>query len=477
MRRQSRELLVRAARAMAMAACSGVLLWLSLSPHDIEWLAWFALVPLLLATHNARPLYAVLLVMLTCGLCGLLQVGLATDAEPLLPGFVPFLWLALLFGVITTVAAAVRRSRGPGGGKGMHWVVIVAATAVVAEWLTTFSPLPLHYALSQYRALPVIQIAAFSGIWGVSFLLWWTNAAIADALLERRVPTTSHITSATALMIAVAFGSFELWRLGEPEAPLPKVAAIQGAFGRARQQMTREAAKQGALFIVWPEVSLGDSFHPDDPRDPTRVLARDLGTHIVVGYYDLSNGHRYNCAALISPDGTIAGVHHKIHPYSDERGRIEPGRNATVCDTAWGRIGLEICYDSCFPAVTRDTVSKGAVLIAMPNHDPPVRAGVLHRFHAAFLPFRAIENRVAFVRADTSGLSQIVEPSGRIVAQSPPAGAHLLIARVHYGDGRGTLFTRYGDWLVYACALLLLAQIGCAVRGRRSPKRASDELI
>lgn len=87
----------------------------------------------------------------------------------------------------------------------------------------------------------------------------------------------------------------------------------------------------------------------------------------------------------------------------------------------------------------------------MPNYDPPTPRGVLHRLHGAMLPFRAVENAVPFVRADSNGLSQIVDAQGRIVAQSPLYAPDVLVATVPLGPGKGTFFTRWGDWLAYVC--------------------------
>jgi apolipoprotein N-acyltransferase len=65
-------------------------------------------------------------------------------------------------------------------------VLFVACAGVAVEWLTTLSPLPVGIALCQWRAQEFIQIASLAGIWGVSFLLWLVNAAMADLLLRRK---------------------------------------------------------------------------------------------------------------------------------------------------------------------------------------------------------------------------------------------------------------------------------------------------
>jgi apolipoprotein N-acyltransferase len=91
----------------------------------------------------------------------------------------------------------------------------------------------------------------------------------------------------------------------------------------------------------------------------------------------------------------------------------------------------------------------------MPNWDPPTPRGILHRLHAALVPFRAVENRVPFIRADANGLSQIIDATGRIVGQAPLYASDAVVGDVALGDGRGTAFTRLGDWLAYLCLFLV----------------------
>ena len=117
-------------------------------------------------------------------------------------------------------------------------------------------------------------------------------------------------------------------------------------------------------------------------------------------------------------------------------------------------------------------VGAGARLVVVPNYDPPTPRLILHRLHATLIPFRAVENRVPFVRADTNGLSQIVAATGRIVGQSPLPASDVLVRDVPLGDGNGTIFTRLGDWLVYVC-LLVLALNGADMTRRSCSARAS----
>ncbi len=460
-------------KLLLLALLSGLLFALSLPPFNWEWLGWGAFVPLLLAASGRRPLEAVGLGMLAGAACGVVSAGWYHDTARLFWAYIPFLWIAFLFGVVALASARVPKSWNP-----LARVLVIASVGVGGEWLTSFLPLPLNIALCQYRNRPLIQISAFTGIWGVSFLLWWVNAALLEVVQRRRFAPLG--IGAGAAVLTLGYGAFALHHA--PAGPTLRVATIQDLTREEtgdmapvppqvvdRTQMTKQAAASGAKLIVWSEESLGGEFTPADPKDETRQLAKSLKTALVVGYSDDTRPKPFNCAAYLAPDGSVLSpVHHKVHLYLAEQQTNQSGHSATVVQTPSGPIGLEICFDSCYTGTTRETVQQGARLIAMPNYDPPTPRGVLHRLHGAMLPFRAAENGVPFVRADSNGLSQIVDAHGRILAQSPLYRPDVLAADVPLCDGCGTFFTRWGDWLAYACLTVDALGLAAILRRKQS---------
>ena len=463
-------------KPLLLALLTGLLFAFSLPPTNQDWLGWFAFAPLLLAAQGRRPLEAVGLGLIAGAVCGAAQAGWHHDTARLFWAYIPFLWLAFLLGFVAVAAAKVPTAWSP-----TRRVLFLACAGVAGEWLTSFLPLPLNIALCQYRNLPLIQIAALTGIWGVSFLLWWVNAALMETVLRRKAAPLG--VGLTLVLLSFGYGASLVWQTPAATAPpRVRVAAIQdltreetGDLAPAgvevdRAQMTRQAAARGAKLVVWSEEALGGEFTPQNPKDETRRLARQLETALVVGYSDDTRPKPFNCAAYLAPDGDVLSpAHHKIHLYLSERETNQPGHSATVVTTPQGRIGLEICFDSCYTNTTRQEVGQGARLIALPNYDPPTPRGVLHRLHGAMLPFRAVENGVPFVRADSNGLSQIVDAQGWVVGQSPLFTPDVLVGDVALGDGQGTFFTRAGDWLAYACLAVVSASVLACFRPQRKP--------
>ncbi len=438
---------------------TGLLFALCWPPFNAEGLGGGAFGPGLWAATGRRLLEGFGLGMAAGAGGGVVSAGWYHDTARLFWAYIPFLWLAFLFGLVALAVSRASKISSPTAR-----VLWVASVGVGGEWLTSWLPLPLNIALCQYRNITLIQIASLTGIWGVSFLLWATNAVLAEAVRRRQWVPLGVCAGLVAL--ALGFGTFAL-RTPIANPQTLRVAAVQDLTREEtgdmaavppklvdRTQMTREAAGRGAKLVVWSEESLGGEFEASRPKDETRLLARDLNTALVVGYSDDARPKPFNCAAFVAPNGDVlAPVHHKVHLYLAEQQTNQAGHSATVAPTPLGPIGLEICFDSCYTGTTRETVQGGAKLIAMPNYDPPTPRGVLHRLHGAMLPFRAVENGVPFVRADSNGLSQIVDDHGRILAQSPLYVPDVLIADVSLGAGTGTFFTRWGDWPAYACVL------------------------
>lgn len=468
-------------RAFLLSILSGVLLALSLPPYDLSWLAWFALVPLLCASRDDKRKVRVLEAV-GCGLVVGLTAGIIharfSGGLFLVFAYAPFLWFGVLCAVFAVFANKMRDESKP-----LRRVIILACVGVLAEYATTWTPLPINFAVTQHRVLDLIQIADFAGIWGVSWLLYCVNAALANAIVQRRNVKKTQIAplliSAALVFLSIGYSRF---KLAQPQTtPNLRVAAIQafepnGAHGFAdaiasdskqREALTRKAAAQGAQLVVWSEETLGTDFDARSEKDPTRRLARQLKTHIVAGYAgtDEASSKLLNEAALVSSRGEILGTHRKIHLYAGERSSTIAGTKATVVDSPLGKIGLAICFDTCWTNVLRDEANRGAQIIAMPNFDPPVPRGVVHYLHGAMLPFRAIENRVPIVRADPNGHSGTIDAQGRVLDVAPMGKSAVVVRDVRLGSGQGTLFSRDGDWLVVVCAALFFVEI--ATRRRK----------
>jgi N-carbamoylputrescine amidase len=178
------------------------------------------------------------------------------------------------------------------------------------------------------------------------------------------------------------------------EGGMIKVAAIQmqmfedkKANIQKAETMVREAAKNGANIILIPELFEGYYFCKDmdnhyftwaQPLDANplighfSVLAKELGVVIPVSYFERDGDEYYNSLVMIDHDGTVMENYRKTHipdgPGYEEKFYFKPGNTGfKVWKTAFGNIGVGICWDQWFPETARCLTLMGADVILYPT--------------------------------------------------------------------------------------------------------------
>ena len=138
-----------------------------------------------------------------------------------------------------------------------------------------------------------------------------------------------------------------------------------------------EAERQRADLVVLGETvtTAGVKLKAEEVAEPipgptTRFfgeLAKTNHLHIVLSLYERDVYLVYNAAVLLGPDGRLIGKYRKVclPPGEAEKG-IAPGHGYPVFDTAFGRVGMMVCYDGFFPEVARELSNRGAEVIAWP---------------------------------------------------------------------------------------------------------------
>ena len=293
--------------------------------------------------------------------------------------------------------------------------------------------------------------------------------------------------SAVRYRIAVHYG---------PRALQAQVAVVQGnvdqmvkwspAFKTATVdtylRLSREAIGEADVeLVVWPETAL--PFYPQRDQLTGRLAAFTgaANTWLLTGapLFTLTpqtDGselvRHYNGAILLGPDGRIAASHAKQHlvpfgeyvPLRPYLPFLEP-LVVSIGDFAAGtsdeplalgpmRLGMLICYESIFPEIARQSVTRGAnLLVNLTNDAWYGRSSAPHQ-SMAMAVFRAVENKRALVRAANTGISGFVDPVGRIVERSGLFVEAALVSRMPLLDGQ-TVFNRQGHLFGPACAVLI----------------------
>ena len=351
------------------------------------------------------------------------------------------------------------------------------------------------------RRLVLIQVAAWTGVYGVSALLVLVNTALAYAAVERRWRTmaTAGVVVAAAVGGAALVGRAALTPVDGPTQP---VSIVQGNIPQAVKwdaafrveifeiygQLTRAAAP-GSRLIVWPEAAVPVylRFEPGAMRWLTDVAAT-VRVPLLVGAPDAEREGRrtryLNSAFLVDATG-LRARYDKMHlvPFGEyvplkrllffveaiaaEIGDFTPGREATLFQLEGMPFGTVICYEVIFPDLFRRSVAGGASFMANITNDAWFGDSGGPLQHLQMVPLRAVENRVAIVRAANTGVSALVLPSGAIQSTLPLGTRGTLRVAVPLRPG-GTFYTRFGDLFAYAClAVTGAALLGGLAAGRR----------
>ncbi len=153
------------------------------------------------------------------------------------------------------------------------------------------------------------------------------------------------------------------------------------------EQLVRQAADAGANIILLQELfetpyfcideqsrhfDLAKSLEDQPTIERVRALARDLGVVIPVSFFEKSGLAHFNSVAVVDADGSIVGHYRKSHipdcPLYEEKFYFSPGDTGfRTFATAFGRIGVGICWDQWFPEAARAMTLMGAELLLYPT--------------------------------------------------------------------------------------------------------------
>ena len=226
----------------------------------------------------------------------------------------------------------------------------------------------------------------------------------------------------------------------------------------------RSAAASGAQVVLPQELFETPYFcSVQDPRflalarplkdHPTvermRSLARELGIVLPVSVYELAGCARFNTTVILDADGRTAGTYRKSHipqnPGYEEKYYFSPGDSGFhAIETAFGRLGLAICWDQWFPEAARALVLAGAEFLLYPtaigsepsdpSYDSMAHWQTVMRGHAAanLVPVVASNRIGTEIERSTQitfyGSSFIAGPTGEMVRQAGRTEAGFLTA-------------------------------------------------
>ena len=542
------EFVIQFLKRWVLPALTGILYALALPPYNHGEVGWVALIPLLFAIEQCRPAeafrrgYMAGLVFFSLTVWWIIHVSL--------PGMVALIaFLALYFGVAGVWLAVVGRKpsltrrgppqtsrgannltpaevSGPTTGDDSVWVNMSAAVVGAAGWVTlewVRGQFPLGgfgwngIGVTQHAFTPVIQFARYTGVYGVSALLFVINFVLYRTIRRylRNLGAGTPIRRLSwefygamiLLCLAMLDGVQEI--KSSRQAPVSRalrIALVQGnipqniKFDESEKtfildryrRLTETATWTQVDLVIWPETAAPEAlrYDPETFAVVTNVTAK-AQADLLTGTIDFTPRsdpvEAFNAAALIRPDGVVAGIYRKIHlvpfgeyvplrkigpflkwftPITDS---FECGRDATLFTGHGFTFGTVICFEDTLPDLYRRFVKRGADFMVNLTNDAWFKDSPAAEMHLANAVFRAIENRRSLIRCSNNGVTCLIDSCGFIRHRAQPfTVATLAFTLLVPPELPVTFYTQHGDVFVGGCALVTLAGLLVAWKKQRA---------
>ncbi len=397
---------------------------------------------------------------------------------------------------------------------------------VTAELARTYFITGVPWNLLGYAIAPtgIRQVAAVTGVYGLSFLAVATSALLAGILLTARrgralwgaagwaaalllleillrpgaLPpprSRAYLLQPNVPLDPSALDAWEPWR--DPGRLVQLVnLSLEAVHPQTHALPTPSPAGQVEAqapppLIIWAE-NPAPFYFTRDPIFRTAVenLARQARAYVVINTVTFLAGDTsrpQNSAIVLGPEGRVIEQYDKIHlvpfgeyvpwwAFPDKIGKITsqvgdfvPGNTYRVARTPEGTIAVFICYEDIFPQLVRRLASQGAGVLVNISNDAWYDDTAAAPQHLEMARLRAIENHRYLLRATDDGITAVIDPYGRIVAEAPRHQTLVLPADFSYLTRR-TFYTAYGDVFAWLCVAATGVLMVSAVIARRRSK-------
>jgi apolipoprotein N-acyltransferase len=462
--------------ALAAIALSALLWWFGSGTEPIWWLTWLAPLPLLWLAPRVGVLGAALAAFVAYGIGGINlwtylhgNIGLPTSVIVTFIGTIGLLMAACV--------SLFRRLLLQ--GRILAAVVSVPALWVGFEYINSLlSPHATFFNIGYTQAdvLPIIQLVAVTGLWGVSFLLMLLPTVISLQMgshATRRVRWAAAGVTALAIIATLVYGG---WRLREPPTSTLRVGLVSlkergqpslpSEDGDAREARYLDAmnrlADGGANVVLIPEASFATTALTI-PAFAALATQRHMTVASGVAYQD-SHGDAHNMLTVFQPNASTPATYSKHHLLLGLE-QFTPGDRFMMLKGT-PRIGLAICKDMDFHDIGHAYADRRAQLLLVPASDFDVDGWL----HSRMAIMRGVESGFAVARAARSGRLTLSDDRGRVVAEASSEQRYAeLLGDVPLHETT-TIYTRWGDWFAWLDLIVLGAVLVLAFvpRSRRA---------
>jgi apolipoprotein N-acyltransferase len=332
-------------------------------------------------------------------------------------------------------------------------------------WWLKFTWMNLGY--SQHNFLPTLQFANIFGQYGVTALILIVNSIFVYILINqnnKKNITKSLIALALIIVFVLSYGFIQLNNAHSPNTNVALIQDESSEFSIYDNLISK--INEDVNFILLPEYALAEYLDENENRlSQIKNITNKHNSYFIVGSKDKSLNFEgmgyYNTAYLFNPNGDIIGKYYKMNPiqfFNDG----DPGQEYSVFETQHGKVGILICYDMDYSYVARNIVKNGAEILFIPTYDAMRWSELQHKQHSSMTSMRAVENGRFIARTATSGISQIIDPNGRITQEIEIGKSEIAVGSIQK-ISKQTIYTKIGYLLPFFCIILSLILIFMSV--------------
>jgi apolipoprotein N-acyltransferase len=349
---------------------------------------------------------------------------------------------------------------------------------------------------TQIDNIPLARIATVTGVYGISFEIALVNTAVAAAFLVPYARRKVLLTASLAAAIALHAGKLErpgalptaqgatLVQANDPilESEPWSPEYFQQTLSSLQALSVRpEHEKSGSPgLILWPESPAPFWATDLNLRHTLADIARNTDSYIIAGTLGIEHAGDparrpdvFNSASVVAPNGAWTARYDKIHlvPFGEyvpfaklfsfaggltqQIGTFARGKSRKPLDVGDSEAGVFICYESIFPNEVRHLALNGAEFLVNVSNDGWYGEGGAPRQHLNMARMRAVENNRWLLRDTNTGITAVIDPYGRVVAEAP-RNQRTQLQAAYSLELNTTFYTRHGDWFPLVCAIITL---------------------
>ena len=413
-------------------------------------------------------------------------------------------YLALYFGIWTWMLAG---KIGDGNwSRRTLWSLAGAAIWVALETIRArlFGGFPWSLlGVSQFKMIPLIQIASIMGVYGVSFLIvWFSLSLFSTARAIFRKPITRFAWQAEIalpMFAVVALFFFGFARAGKenPANSTLRLTLVQPSIpqnliwnenensNRFRQllKLSENALAHETDLLVWPEAAVPElsveNFHDISELAQLHHIWIIFNGDDVEFHPEATN--YFNSSFLVNPNGEMANVYHKrklvifgeyipltrwlpflkwFTPITD--GYVSGDKPVTFAlNNLNAKTSTLICFEDTFPQLAREDAADDLDFLVNLTNDGWFGQSAEQWQHMANAIFRAVENGIPLVRCTNNGVTCWIDSNGHVQQIFTDKNGSV------YGNGTmavqiplpsekrtPTFYNRHGDWFGWSCVAI-----------------------